>query len=265
MKCKLNAVLVLFATYVLSADTTLAKSCLRSESERLKISVISYWVERCYEREQVIMFNTELKDYRKKLADNDCQGARAIYEQAFRRRHPELPLEFLYPLDSSKDWMWWIIERNTHDLYFCFVAEKLRCSEAEIARLEIDAPPFPGFIEAIEAGQKGEVPPAVDDRNHAIIDLWFLAKADHADAQALLLEVAYVRWLVGLKPGYGLFLIERLKRKAYPLSKTEVMRRIATEGLSGEIVAELSALAAQPDADYVGWYLRRRKAGTLPR
>ena len=70
--------------------------------------------------------------------------------------------------------------------------------------------------------------------------------------------------MVGLTPGYGLFLVERLKRKAYPLSKTEVMRRIATEGLSGEIVAELSALAARSDADYVGWYLHRRKAGTLP-
>lgn len=240
-----------------------AKTCLKSESETLGRSIIPFWAEKCYGKEEELLNFQQLELYQEALRKNDCHNARSIYETAFRLQHPELPVEDAN-LQESDDWMRWIIERNAHDLFFCFVAAKARHAEAEIARLKIDAGKFPGFLEAINQGLDREVPPAVDDRNHVIIDLSFLAEANHAPAQALLLETTYVKGWNDLWPGYGLFLIERLARKGYPLGNAAELRRLAASGLPEDVIAELTALAAEHEPDFILWKLAREKAGTLP-
>ncbi len=235
-----------------------AKSCLKSDLEVLTTTVIPFWLERCYETEIEVMNQVELRRYRQLNENKDCRAAREIYTAAFLRRHPKLPFELPVALEGT-DWLRFIIERNAHDLYFCTASVKLRSALAEMERLGLNAEPFPGFREAIEAGQAGTIPAAVDDRNHALMDLGWLAQADHAPAQALIVEMALGQEMADLMPGYGLFLIERAMRRGQRIGNPDALRLRASDGLPGEVIREIAALAAQPKADYFDWYYRQPK------
>lgn len=136
--------------------------------------------------------------------------------------------------------------------------------EAEIARLKLEVPPFPDLVEALRFDPEGRRPPAISDLYAAIVDLWFLAEADHPGAQALLAEVALLKDRTALAPGYALFLIERATWKGHRIANVDELRRRAAANLPEDAIAELTALAARPEANYSDWLLARRKAGTLP-
>ncbi len=237
--------------------------CLQSEAEYWSKSARPYWAERCYEPEDEILMGSEFELYRKNLADADCKRARSVYEQAFRRRHPELPLEFKHSLDDA-DWMGWIIESNAQDLHFCLTSELLDKAETEIARLKLEVPPYLKLAEAMRVDYEGKQPAALFDLYMAVEDLFSLVDLDHAGAQVLLAELSLRQDRLALAPGYALFLIERATWKGHRIAHVDELRRRAAANLPEDAIAELTALAARPEANYSDWLLARRKAGTLP-
>ncbi len=263
MRYVIGCTFLLIGLATFAPSDSFAKNCLRSKAEYWSKSAQPYWAQSCYEAESELLTEPEETLYRQHISILDCRTAREIYETAFRRRHPELPLEIKFPLDEA-DWMEWIIEHNAHDLYFCFTARKLLNAEAEIARLKLEVPPFPDLVEALRFDPEGRRPPAISDLYAAIVDLWFLAEADHPGAQALLAEVALLKDRTALAPGYALFLIERATWKGHRIANVDELRRRAAAKLPEDAIDELTALAARPDADFFDWLVARRKAGTLP-